>query len=392
MQSSKFLSSSSSGITSKLILLTLTLFLAACSDSDNNNFNDNSGSSTDDNPFQELVDQGATRYLGDFTPMAVEPDAADSSTLTHRFASSGNGPMCLKGTEYSMVTRDEGAEDLVIFLRGGGACWDGFPACNEEVRPGIPKDGILDQDLAGNPVATWNVAYMDYCDGGTHASDIDYPADATYDFPRTHHGLQNLSAGLDATVRTFPAPRRILLTGISGGGFGTIFALPLVRSLYPGVPIELVNDSGVAVGKPNEPEFFEDRLAYWNILDSFLPLSCPDCIGDDGHGTGIHIWSLDQDPDLRLSLMSFTQDTTIAGFFFNVPGPEWEVALKEEMQQAEDAHPNRIRSFIADSAPFFPNDHTFLLDKTQVAVEEITVLAWVTAMLEDSNEWTSRSD
>jgi hypothetical protein len=210
--------------------------------------------------------------------------------------------------------------------------------------------------------------------------------------------LQNLSAGLDATVRTFPTPRRILLSGISGGGFGTIFAVSLVRSLYPGVPIELINDSGVGVGKPDQPEFFEDRLAYWNILDSFLPESCPDCIADDGHGTGMHIWSLDQDPDLRLSLMSFTEDFTIAIGFFGVPRPVWGVALKEEMQQAEDAHPNRIRSFIADSAPFFPPetaeplDHTFLLDKTEVAVEEITVLAWVTAMLEDSSEWTSRSD
>lgn len=372
-----------SSITSKFILLALTLFLAACSDSDNNNFDKGSG----DNPFQEQADQGATRYLGVFTPMMAVPDPDDSNTLTHRFDPSGNGPMCLSGTEYSMVTRDQGSEDLVIFLQGGGACWDGFRFCNEEVRPGIPKAGILDEDLAGNPVADWNVAYMDYCDGGTHASDIDYPADATYPFARSHHGLQNLSASLDVTVRTFPTPRRILLTGISGGGFGTIFALPLVRSLYPGVPIELVNDSGVGVGKPDQPEFFEDRLAYWNILDSFLPESCTDCIADNGHGTNLHIWYLDQDPDLRQSLMSFTQDSTIAGAFFNVPGPVWEVALREEMQQVEAAHPDRVRTFIADG-----NQHTFLLDKTDLAVEEITVLDWVTAMLDDSAEWTSRTE
>ena len=117
MQSSKFLSSSSSGIITKFILLTLTIFLAACSDSDNNN----SDQGSDDNPFQELVDQGATRYLDTFTPMMVVEDPDDSSTLTHRFDPSDNGPMCLSGTEYSMVTRDEGAEDLVIFLQGGGA-------------------------------------------------------------------------------------------------------------------------------------------------------------------------------------------------------------------------------------------------------------------------------
>jgi hypothetical protein len=387
MQSSKSLSSSSSSIITKFILLTLTLFLAACSDSDNNNFNDNSGSSTDDNPFQELVDQGATRYLGDFTPMIVEADASDSSTLTHRFASSGNGPMCLSGTEYSMVTRDKGAEDLVIFLRGGGACWDGFRQCNEEVRAGIPKDGILDPDLADNPVAEWNVAYLDYCDGGLHASDVDYPEDATYPFARTHHGLQNLSAGLDATISTFPTPRRILLTGTSGGGFGTIFAVTLVRSLYPGVPIELVNDSGVGVGSPDQPEIIDARLAYWNILESFLPVSCTDCIGDDGHATGMHIWELDQDPNLRLSLMSYSEDALISTFFFGVPGPEWGAALKEEMQQVEDAHPDRVRTFIPAGTA-----HTMLLISPELVVEDISVLDWVAAMLDDSAEWTSRMD
>ena len=116
-------------------------------------------------------------------------------------------------------------------------------------------------------------------------------------------------------------------------------------------------------------------------------MSCTDCIAEDGHGTGVHIWSLDNDPDLRLSLISFTQDTTIAGFFFGVPGPDWEVALREEMQQVEAAHPDRVRTYIAQGT-----QHTFLLDKTDLEVEEITILAWVTAMLEDSSEWTSRSE
>lgn len=218
----------------------------------------------------------------------------------------------------------------MIFLQGGGACWEDFPACTKTAAPGI------------------------------------------------------LSAGLDETVRAFPSPRRILLTGQSGGGLGTIFALPLVRTLYPGVPIELVNDSGVAVGKPDEPEFFEDRLEYWNINDSFLPESCPDCIAEDGHGTGVFTWALDQDPDLRLSLMSFAQDGTIAGVFFQVPGPIWQEELLEEMAEVEAAHPERVRSFIAPGV-----DHTFLQARPDLAIEGITVLEWVTAMLEGSVEWTS---
>jgi hypothetical protein len=365
-----------------MLLATFATILSGCADSNNNNYS-NDGSS--DNPFNELVEQGATRYLGEFSPMSTEENASDSTLLNHRFANSGNSPMCVDSTEYAMSTRDTGSEDLLIFLQGGGACWEDFPYCNQTADPTIPSGGILNTGLANNPVASWNVAYFPYCDGGVFASDQDYPEpDAFYPSGRFHHGLQNLSAGLDVTVRAFPSPRRILLAGTSGGGFGTIFALPLVRSLYPGVPIELINDSGVAVGKPDEPEFFLDRLDYWNVSDSFLPASCPDCIAEDGHGTGFHIWSLTQDPNLRLSLMSYTQDGTIAGFFFEVPGPIWQEALLEEMAEVEAAHPDRVRSFIAPGT-----SHTFLRNDTNPVIEGISVLEWVTGMLEDSEDWTS---
>jgi hypothetical protein len=106
-----------SSISSKFILLTLTIFLAACSDSDNNNFDKGS----DDNPFQELVDQGATRYLGEFTPMMSVVNSEDDSVMDHSFGGE-DGPVCLRGGDYNMATRDQGSEDLVIYLQGGGAC------------------------------------------------------------------------------------------------------------------------------------------------------------------------------------------------------------------------------------------------------------------------------
>lgn len=360
--------------------------LAACS---NGNGNNNAGNTiSNPNPFQELVDQGVTRYLGVYSPMASE---IEGDVTIHRFSAS-DGPMCLRGGEYAMSTRDTGSEDLVIFLQGGGGCWDTLCAATETAEPRIPAIGILNRDLPGNPVADWNVAYLPYCDGGVFASDAEHDVDGngliepgTSD--QFHHGVHNLSAALDVAARTFPSPRRILLTGVSGGGFGTIFAVPLVRTLYPGVPIEVINDSGVAVGRPNEPEFFKRLLDYWNALDSFLPQSCPDCIADDGHGTSVHSWALERDENLRLSLLSYKQDATIATFFFNVPGPVWEPELIRKLAEVEAMHPDRVRSLIADGSA-----HTFLLTSTALEVDGISVLDWVSAMLNDSPEWTSRLD
>ena len=375
--------------------------LVACSGGGNNNNNsgisisDTSGNSdnndenpVDENPFQELVDQGVTRYLGMYTPMLSE---TEGDVVVNRFGAS-DGPMCLRGTEYVMSTRDTGSQDLVIFLQGGGGCWDTLCAATETAGAGIPSVGILNPDLPGNPVADWNVSYLPYCDGGVHASDAEYDIDdngliepGTSD--QFHHGLHNLSAALDVTVKAFPAPRRIALVGVSGGGFGTIFAIPLVRTLYPDVPIDVINDSGVSVGRPNEPEFFRSLLEYWNIADSFLPASCPDCIAADGHGTGVHIWGLDRDENLRLSLLSHKQDSTIATFFFGVGGKKWEPELIREMGEVEAAHPDRMHSLIADGS-----EHTFLISSTDLEVDGITVMDWIAAMLDDSPEWTSRID
>ena len=353
--------------------------IAACSDS-NNSPEPVVGPLAE--PFQELIDQGVTRYLGKYSPMATE---TQGDVVNHTFGA-GDGPLCLDGSEYTMATRDKGSDDLVIFLQGGGACWSTLCLATESAAKGIPKAGILDPDLANNPVAGWNTVYLPYCDGGLHASDRDSDSDGDGQIDRFQRGLHNLSASLDVAVKTFPAPKRILLTGVSGGGFGTTWALPLVRHLYPGVPIELVNDSGLGVAQPGKPEFIRLLLNDWN-MGAFLPASCPTCIGADGHITDIHKWQLEQDDNFRLAMMSYTRDTVIGVTFTQVGGEVFEREMRAEMADLENAYPERMSSFIRSGA-----SHTFLLGNTSFTAGGVTVLDWVTAMLDGSADWVSTSD
>jgi hypothetical protein len=352
---------------------------AACSDS-NNSPEPLVGPATE--PFQEIIDQGVTRHLGKYSPMLTE---TQGDVVNHTFGA-GDGPLCLDGSEYTMATRDKGSDELVIFLEGGGACWSTLCAATQSAQKGIPKAGILDPDLPGNPVASWNTVYLPYCDGGLHISDADSDSDGDGQNNRFQRGLHNLSASLDVAVQTFPTPKRILLTGRSAGGFGTAFALPLVRNLYPGVPIELVNDSGVGVARPDEPDFIRMLMRDWNG-EAFLPRSCDTCIGDDGHITDYHKWQLAQDDNFRLSMMSYKQDATIAVTFVRAGGEVFEKAMLEEMADLEAAYPQRMHSFIRDG-----NTHTFLLSDTSVTAGGIALLDWVTAMLDGSADWVSTSD
>tara|TARA_R110002110_G_scaffold205066_1_gene416644 strand:+ start:37356 stop:38486 length:1131 start_codon:yes stop_codon:yes gene_type:complete len=358
--------------------LLASALLAGCSDSSDNS----STAPPAATPFQEIYDQGVIRYLGEYTPMLSE---ADGDIVNHSFGA-GDGPLCLNGSEYSMATRDAGAEELVIFLEGGGACWSEFCAATTEVTPGMPSAGLLDPTRANNPVKDWNVAYVPYCDGGIHGSDKDTDTDGDGQADLLQRGLHNLSAALDVAVATFPAPTRILLTGQSAGGLGTTLALPLVRYLYPDVPIEIVNDSGVGIARPDQPEFVELLISDWNF-GAFFPESCTDCISPDGHLSNYHIWQLDQDPTLRRSMLSYTRDTVFADVFLMIGKDAFEEILPVQMQKLEDAHPDRMRSWVPAGA-----GHTFLVAEPDQTAGGVPLMDFIAAMLNGSGDWVSVSD
>ena len=339
-------------------------------------------------PFQELYDQGIDRYLGKYSPMLSE---TEGDVVTHTFGA-GDGPLCISGAEYRMATRDKGSRELMIFLRGGGFCAStyclmGLPSGER----GIPKQGVLDPARPGNPVASWSTVYVPYCDGGLHISDSDNDSNGDGQADRYQRGLRNLSAALDVAVATFPSPSRILLAGGSAGGTGASFALPLVRKLYPDVPIELVNDSGVGLFRLNDPQYFKAGLEEWNA-DAFFPASCSTCIDADGHITDYHKWELGQDPNFRLGMMSFKQDLRMA-FGYGGDLEQFEQALVEEMAELEGAYPERVRSFLPDGT-----DHVILWDgldtknALDVTAGGVSAINWVTAMLSGSADWASTRD
>ena len=368
---------SSRRLLAPVVALSSLLLLSACSDGGNDSNGGNNGGAE---PFAEILAQGINRYLGLYTPMTSE--ITDGIT-THTFGT-GDGPLCLDGSSYRMATMDAGSEELVIYMQGGGACWSAFCAATSSAPSGIPQVGVLDPNREDNPMKDMNQVYLPYCDGGLHSSDRDndYDNDGTVEAPQ--RGLHNLSAALDVAVTTFPSPRRIVLTGASGGGFGTIFALPLVRSLYPGIPIDVVNDSGVGIGKPGDKSFLELLMTDWN-QSAFIPASCEDCLGDDGHLTNFLIWQLDEDPDTRLGMMTATQDSTIADFFLGIGGPAFEAALLPEFMDITSAHPDRYRYWITEGTT-----HTYIQLDPDEDAGGVTAIDWISAMLTGEGDWEDR--
>ncbi|MBW2550967.1 MAG: hypothetical protein JRE73_09385, partial [Deltaproteobacteria bacterium] len=68
-----------------------------------------------------------------------EPDAVEGVKTFHFAvpddpAAEPRGPLCLRGTEYTIDTREGSSDELVIFLQGGGACWEDFCSAFEETN------------------------------------------------------------------------------------------------------------------------------------------------------------------------------------------------------------------------------------------------------------------
>jgi hypothetical protein len=221
---------------------------------------------------QELLDLGITQYLGVAKPTNMETisgaqGVADGS-LVYDFDPK-DGPICLRGASYQASVLDQKSDNLMIYLQGGGACVSVICSATTEATPrGVPARGIMDTKDAENPVASWNIVYVPYCDGSVFGGDGDF-TDAMG--TRYHHGQRNFSAALDLALKHFPNPKKVLLAGSSAGGWGTVYHRGLVRSQYPMAELTVLNDAGIGFAV-NNPLVADEWTA-----TRHRPPSCAEC-------------------------------------------------------------------------------------------------------------------
>ncbi len=331
-------------------------------------------------PFQELYDQGIDRYLGVFEPSLTEDLGGG---VTKHIFQGLEGPICYTGNEFSMSTRDGSSTELMIFLQGGGFCAPGNCEAVEDVS-NIPAFGILSPNDPTNPVASYNLGYIPYCDGTLFSGDSEADSDGDGENDRIFRGVQNLSASLDVIANIYPMPSKIFLTGNSAGGAGVHYALPLVRKLYPEVEIEVVNDSGVGV-RVQSSDGQVSFADYWNS-HAFFPASCNSCIAEDGTLNGYFSYQLSEDENMRMAFISSKQDEVISAGMVG-GGPAYEEYLLGVTADLNEAYPERFNSLVADGA-----EHTFIIRQFNYSVAGTTVKQWITDMLSKSEDWVSKSD
>jgi len=281
-----------------------------------------------------------TRYLGTATPVE-ERELSDGISVTY---DPEEGPMCMRGDPFRVSYRDEPAsEDLLLFLQGGGVCWSEFCFAITGAPATIPETDLLRPGDEHNPFDGWDIVYVPYCDGSLFAGDADVDEDGDGAPDRFHRGLQNLSAALTLARERFSAPRRVVLAGSSGGGFGTILAAFLVRYVFPDAPLYVVNDAGVGVAREGDPRYVNALIDEFGVRD-VLPDDCPECL-EGGHIVGYVEYLLDRDPDVRVAAISSWYDYVISAIFLMLGQAEFADALRRRTDPVAAAHPDRYRRF-----------------------------------------------
>jgi hypothetical protein len=313
---------------------------------------------------------GLNKYLGAAKPAQTEMVGDE----THYTFDAADGPVCLRGTPFSMATRKRDSQDLVIYLQGGGSCTTALCRATETANAMIPTYGVLNANDPENPVAGWNVVYSPYCDGSLHFGDNDIP-----DQNRKHHGLRNVSASLDVAVSEFPKPRRVLLTGASAGGYGTIWIADLVRLVYPDAELFVFNDAGIAISNPASPDGFRAVLDEWGARQ-FIPASCDACMSSP-HLTPWMSWNLTHDPSMKLGMFSAYEDSVIAGVFLMLDPAVFKQALVDETGRVVEIAPQRAKRFLVNGTQHtVGNIHT-------TAVNGLSVAQWLQKMLDGDPGW-----
>ena len=174
------------------------------------------------------------------------------------------GSACDDGTPTGIGVNLTGSPNVLVYLQGGGACWDALtcltlnsathgPYGSAQFTAQFPPAGnatgtAFDRTQAGNPFATWNFVYVPYCTGDLHGGQ-NVAMYATNSGTRAYHhvGHTNVQAYLRRLIPTFASAQKVVLSGSSAGGYGTLLNQPDFHTAFPNSKLYVLDDSGPVI-------------------------------------------------------------------------------------------------------------------------------------------------
>jgi hypothetical protein len=283
----------------------------------------------------------------------------------------------------------------MIFLQGGGACFDPFTClqngagfANVDSQKGEQTAGIFDRSNAKNPVKDWNFIFIPYCTGDVHLGTKDDGMVTSVDGVQHFVGRLNMKAFLNRIVPTFKNASEVLLTGVSAGGFGSAANSEYVQWAFGDVPVTMIDDSGPTMSDKYVPSCLQKEWReLWGFDDSILKDCGADCPNPDDYEFDYtkHVAANARKGQLA-GLISSTNDMTITlfygygqnnctgSFFTPVSETDFTAGLLEFRALLKDIYPDYGTYYIQDTK------HTWIADAgfytTMTGSNKVLLVDW----------------
>lgn len=286
------------------------------------------------------------------------------------------------------------SSNVLLFFNGGGACWDyltcfqlgtatlgpigaaQFNAVSNQLNA-----GVFDRSNDDNIFRDWNLVFIPYCTGDTHAGDSVVTHEQNGQMGVFHHvGRKNFQAYVQRLAATFPTPGKLVVSGASAGGFGAAWNYNTVRTYWPTGQVYLIDDSGPALKSDAIDVRLRDAwLVSWNLgplLDDICGAECADDF------SVAYTKAAEKYPNDRMALLSSLQDQVIRGFM-NLSPEEFEAALLEMTTEVIEPLPNFKYFYVGGSS------HTMLGDPQNYTTHGLNLFPWMEQMVTDDPAWGS---
>jgi hypothetical protein len=323
------------------------------------------------------------------------------------------GAVCSDGSPTGIgIERGPGpSPNVLVFLDGGGACWDtltcfppaGIPqlattgpfgAADLEETIRVRRPGsVLDRSAPGNPYRDFTFVFVPYCTGDVHsgATVQRYPFSPR---PWHHNGRVNVSKAFEHLATALEPPAKVVVSGASAGGFGSLLAFKKAKAAWPAAKGYLVDDSGPPLASIPTTTVAA-WVAAWDLGTVVADVCGTDCATFPPTLANVLPRLAKDHPTDRFALLSSTQDEVIRTFFGDV------ASLSPMAPQVFEASLRDLAAHIEDDTPATPpgETHAFLvrgtthpmLDRPGAFVSEGTpLLDWLRQQVEDDPAWSAR--
>lgn len=219
--------------------------------------------------FAEDADGNSTNRLADLAPgwNMIRP---------------GGETTCAQNTEFAFFARAASTDKLLVYLQGGGACWDAA-TCDPQGEPTYSRDvderdnpagrptGIFALENPANPLRDHSMVMIPYCTGDVHLGDtittytVQQEGADSRNVTVHHRGYVNVMAALDWVARNFDEPRQIVVAGSSAGSIPSPFYADVLADRYPGAEIVALGDASGSYRR--EPGATTNPAAAWKMLE-----------------------------------------------------------------------------------------------------------------------------